>query len=172
LPETDHGVRSATGTVARATRGSDPGATLPEETRKGRRKKKGNPQFNLRGELFRMAGVDLTHRWHRCHDGDDGGQRSRMGYEQVEDREPFCFLVEAVSGQQNQWGQRHGERSHAHQQPRHHCLKDGGHYSTGERQLFGGRSSADSGLGWGLRWRSRPWPPNSPGSSTACCATE
>jgi hypothetical protein len=37
------------------------GATLPEETRKGRRKKKkGNPQFNLRGELFRMTGVDLT----------------------------------------------------------------------------------------------------------------
>src|SRR6266403_369087 len=37
------------------------GATLPEETRKGRRKKKkGNPQFNLREELFRMTGVDLT----------------------------------------------------------------------------------------------------------------
>src|ERR1700674_3600415 len=35
------------------------GATLPEETRKGRRKKKkGNPQFNLREELFRMS--DLT----------------------------------------------------------------------------------------------------------------
>ena len=27
-----------------------------------------------------------------------------MGYEQVEDREPFCFLAEAVPGQQNQWG--------------------------------------------------------------------
>jgi hypothetical protein len=37
------------------------GATLPEETRKGRRnKKKGHPQFNLREELFRMTGVDLT----------------------------------------------------------------------------------------------------------------
>ena len=38
------------------------GATLPEETRKGRRKKKkkGNPQFNLRKELFRMTGTDLT----------------------------------------------------------------------------------------------------------------
>jgi transposase len=37
------------------------GATLPEETRKGRRqKKKGYPQFNLREELFRMTGVDLT----------------------------------------------------------------------------------------------------------------
>src|ERR1700674_3041640 len=61
-----------------------------------------------------------------------------MGYEQVEDREPFCFLAEAVSGQQNQWGQSHRERSHAHQQPRDHCLKDGGHYFTGERQLFRG----------------------------------
>ncbi len=38
------------------------GAALPEEKRKGRRQtKKGNaPQFNLRGELFRMTGTDLT----------------------------------------------------------------------------------------------------------------
>ena len=37
------------------------GATLPEETRKGRRKnKQGHPQFNLREELFRMTGTDLT----------------------------------------------------------------------------------------------------------------
>ena len=38
------------------------GAPLPEEKRKGRlKKKKGNaPQFNLRGELFRMSGADLT----------------------------------------------------------------------------------------------------------------
>jgi transposase len=37
------------------------GATLPEETRKGRRnKRKGHPQFNLREELFRMTGTDLT----------------------------------------------------------------------------------------------------------------
>jgi transposase len=38
------------------------GATLPEETRKGRlKKKKGNsPQFDLRAELFRMVGTDLT----------------------------------------------------------------------------------------------------------------
>ena len=37
------------------------GATLPVETRKWRRnKKKGNPQFNLRKELFRMTGTDLT----------------------------------------------------------------------------------------------------------------
>lgn len=38
------------------------GASLPEEKRKGRRKKKkGNaPQFGLRDELFRMTGADLT----------------------------------------------------------------------------------------------------------------
>ena len=38
------------------------GATLPKETRKGRlnKKKKRNPQFNLREELFRMIGTDLT----------------------------------------------------------------------------------------------------------------
>ena len=39
------------------------GASLPEETRKERRrkKKKGNaPQFDLRTELFRMTGADLT----------------------------------------------------------------------------------------------------------------
>ena len=38
------------------------GARLPEEKRKGRlKKKKGNaPQFDLRGELFRMTGTDLT----------------------------------------------------------------------------------------------------------------
>jgi hypothetical protein len=38
------------------------GTPLPEENWKGRlKKKKGNaPQFDLRGELFRMTGTDLT----------------------------------------------------------------------------------------------------------------
>ena len=38
------------------------GATLPNETRKGRRRnKKGNaPQFDVRQELFCMTGTDLT----------------------------------------------------------------------------------------------------------------
>ena len=38
------------------------GASLPEEKRKGRlKKKKGNaPRFDLRGDLFRMTGTDLT----------------------------------------------------------------------------------------------------------------
>jgi uncharacterized protein (DUF362 family) len=35
-----------------------------------------------------------------------------------------------------------------------------------------GAVPAAFGLAWGLRWQPRPWPPNSPGSSTACCATE
>src|SRR5437773_211337 len=38
------------------------GATLPEEKRKGRLKKKraNKPQFDLRAELFRISGTDLT----------------------------------------------------------------------------------------------------------------
>ena len=39
------------------------GATLPEDTRRRQRKnrkKKGNPPFNLREELFRLTGTDLT----------------------------------------------------------------------------------------------------------------
>jgi transposase len=37
------------------------GASLPEEKRKGRLQKKAkNPQFDLRAQLFRVAGVDLT----------------------------------------------------------------------------------------------------------------
>jgi transposase len=43
--------------------GRSQGASLPEEKRKERlrKKKKGNaPQFDLRAELFRMTGTDLT----------------------------------------------------------------------------------------------------------------
>ena len=36
------------------------GAPLPETRKRRRIKKKGNPQFNLREELFRMTGTDLT----------------------------------------------------------------------------------------------------------------
>ena len=74
------------------------GADLPEEKRKTRLKnKKGNkPQFDLRRELFRMTGADLTRI-----DGidvvtDDDHQRSGMGYEQMEERRPFCFLATAL----------------------------------------------------------------------------
>ena len=76
----------------------------PEEKRKERlKKKKGNkPRFDLRTGLFRMAGVDLTQivssmlspRQH---------SRERLGYEQMGDRTPFCFLATTLSGQSNQW---------------------------------------------------------------------
>jgi transposase len=77
------------------------GAALPAETRKGRaRKKKGNPQFYLREELFRMTGTDVTQI-----DGIDVMTVMTIGSELGWDRskwkteEPFCFLAAAVSGQ-------------------------------------------------------------------------
>ncbi len=64
------------------------GAPLPEEKRKGRRKKKrGNkPQFDLRDRVVshERYGPNPDRR-HRCYDRDDDHQRSRMGYEQMED---------------------------------------------------------------------------------------
>jgi transposase len=55
-------VRSTARAVSPAERGSQPGAALPEEKRKGRLKKKraNKPQFDLREGLFRMTGTDLT----------------------------------------------------------------------------------------------------------------
>ena len=94
------------------------GAPLPEEKRKGRlKKKKGNaPQFDLRAELFRMTGTDLTQI-----DGIDVMTAttilSEAGWDMSKwaDREPFCFLATAVSGQSNQRRQDHWERSAADQ---------------------------------------------------------
>jgi len=69
------------------------GATLPEEKRKERlrKKKKGNaPGFDLRAELFRMTGTDLSQI-----DGIDVTtamtilSESGMGYEQMGDRGPL-----------------------------------------------------------------------------------
>ena len=63
-----------------------------------------------------MTGTDLTQI-----DGIDvmtattDPQRSGMGYEQVEDRGPFRFLVTAVSGQPNQRRQDHWQRPAADQ---------------------------------------------------------
>ena len=76
------------------------GASLPEEKRKERlKKKKGNaPQFDLRTELFRITGTDLT-----PIDGIMTAttilQRGGLGNEQMADRTPLCFLATAVSGQ-------------------------------------------------------------------------
>ena len=75
------------------------GADLPEEKRpeRLRKKKENKPRFDLRAELFRMTGTDLTRI-----DGIDvrtaptGHQRSRMGHEQVAGRRPFCFWAAVV----------------------------------------------------------------------------
>ena len=59
MAECDRAARA----VSPAEGGPEPGASLPEEKRKERlrKKKKGNkPQFDLRAELFRMTGTDLT----------------------------------------------------------------------------------------------------------------
>jgi hypothetical protein len=77
---------------------------LPEEKRKERlRKKKENkPQFDLRADLFRMTGTDLTRI-----DGIDVRTAATViseavGYEQVADGEPFRFLAALVSRQQSE----------------------------------------------------------------------
>jgi len=44
--------------------------------------------------------------------------------------------------------------------------KDGSHYFTASDTYLGAQFRPDFGVGWGLRWRPRRWPPNSPGSST------
>ena len=75
-------------------------APLPEEKRKERlKKKKGNkPQFDLRAGLFRMTGTDLTQI-----DCVDVMTATGMGYEQMENRKPLCFVVATVPGQSYQW---------------------------------------------------------------------
>src|SRR5262249_2289273 len=71
----------------------------------------------------RFAGGLISHdgyrsdsdRRHRCQDGGDRHQRSGMGYEQVADGEPFCFLATPVSGQQSERRQSYWEREIANQ---------------------------------------------------------
>src|SRR5689334_1444149 len=58
-----------------------------------------------------------------------------MGYEQMEDRGPLCFLVTSMSRQQNQWRQDYWERSAAYHQQGDHRFKDGGQYLTDEQDL-------------------------------------
>src|ERR1700746_3697270 len=60
-----------------------------------------------------------------------------MGYEQVEDRGPFRFLVTALSRQQSQRRQGHWERSAAHHQQGNHRFEDGGQYLADEQYLPG-----------------------------------
>jgi TPP-dependent pyruvate/acetoin dehydrogenase alpha subunit len=64
------------------------GASLPEEKR-GK-----TPRFDLRAELFRMTGTDLTQI-----DGIDVTATMtilRTAHEQGEDRTPFCLLATAL----------------------------------------------------------------------------
>ena len=98
------------------------GAPLPEEKRKDRlQKKKGNkPQFNLRQQLFRMTGTDLTKiDGIERHDRGDDPQRGGMGHDQMEGRAPFCFLVAAISRQSHQRRQNHWKRPAANHQSDH-----------------------------------------------------
>src|SRR5262245_9017450 len=60
-----------------------------------------------------------------------------MGYEQMEDGGPFCFLAPALSRQQSQWGQDHWERSAADQQSGQYRLEDGGQHLAGKQHLPG-----------------------------------
>jgi hypothetical protein len=105
------------------------GAGLPEEKRKERlrKKKKGNaPQFDLRAELFRMTGTDLTQI-----DGIDVTTTmtilSEAGWDMSKwkTEHHFVFLAATVSRQSDQRGQNHRQRAIAHQQSSHECLADG-----------------------------------------------
>src|SRR6201988_5319608 len=58
-----------------------------------------------------------------------------MGYEQMGDRGPFCFLAAALSGQSNQRRQSHWERSAADEQSGQYRLEDGGQHLTHEQDL-------------------------------------
>jgi len=117
------------------------GATLPEEKRKERlrKKKKGNaPGFDLLAQLFRMTGTDLGQIDGIDVTTDDDPPRSGMGYEQMGDRGPFRFLATAVSRQSNQRGQDHRERSAADQQQSNPRPKNGAQHLATQQQLFGG----------------------------------
>jgi transposase len=114
------------------------GASLPEEKRKTRLKKK-----NGNKTAVRFAGRVVSHdryrpdpdRRHRCHDRGHHRQRSGMGYEQMEERGPFRFLAPPVSRQPNQREQDYRERSAADEPPRQCRSEDGGQYVTPQQYL-------------------------------------
>src|SRR5215470_13840146 len=60
-----------------------------------------------------------------------------MGYEQMGNRTPLCFVVATVPGQSNQWRKDHRKRSVANQQPSNHRFKDSGQQSTSKQYLSG-----------------------------------
>jgi transposase len=105
------------------------GASLPQEKRKERlrKKKKGNaPQFDLRAELFRMTGTDLTQI-----DGIDVTTTmtilSEAGWDMSKWKTEHHFVSwlrlcpdNRISGDKN-----HRERPIADQQSSHECIEDG-----------------------------------------------
>src|SRR5216684_3083930 len=100
LPQADGGVRSPARAVSPAARGPEPWCPSA-----GREAQGTAQEEEGKCAAVRLARRVVSHdryganpdRRHRCHDRDDGHQRSRMGYEQMADREPFCFLVAALS---------------------------------------------------------------------------
>ena len=139
LPEADGRMRSAAAAVSPALEDRSQGASLPEEKRKERlrKKKKGNtPQFDLRAELFRMTGTDLTQI-----DGIDVTTTmtilSEAGWDMSKWKTEHHFVSwlrlcpdNRISGGRNYW-----ERAIADEQPSHECIEDGGQYSTSEQHL-------------------------------------
>src|SRR5258708_32791627 len=92
-----------------------------------------------------------------------------MGYEQVEDGTPFCFLAAAVSRQSDQRRQNHWERPIAHQQSSHQCIADGSQHPTSKQYLSWSAvspthccpvKSRKESVGWHFRrnWRFGRWP--------------
>jgi len=130
-------VRSTTQQYLQNREDRSQGAALPEEQRKARRqKKKGNkPQFDLRAELFRLTGTDLT----RIDSIDVMTATtiiSEAGYDMSKwGTRTICFLAAAVSGQSHQRGEDHRERSAADQQQGDGRLKDGGQHLAVKRYL-------------------------------------
>src|SRR5437879_9108550 len=60
-----------------------------------------------------------------------------MGYEQMENRGPFCFLAAARSGQSHQREQGHWQRPAAHQSSHHYRVEDGGYHLAVKQNLSG-----------------------------------
>jgi len=155
LPETDHGVRSAAGTVPRATRGSDPGATLPERDAKGTaKKKKGNPQFNLREELFRMTRYGPTQI-----DGIDVMTAmtvvSEVGWDMSKWKTENHFVSWLKLSPDNKIsGAKSLERSHAPNNRATTVLRMAVHYFT-ESDSYLGAQFRRFRTRWGLRWRTK-----------------
>jgi transposase len=121
------------------------GATLPEEKRKERRrkKKKGNaPGFDLRAELFRMTGTDLSQI-----DGIDVTTAmtilSEAGWDMSKWKTEDHFVSWLRLCPDNRIsGGKIRERSAPDQQQSNPCPKDGGQHLAAQQHLLGGPVSS------------------------------